>query len=737
MTESLFGKHYNVVGESSSSLLLKSNGTVKVQWGNKFIDLIKNGKINTGSQEINSIFFKINSDSEFKENGIYLLNDQIYIYIDRNKILLNSSEQSYVSFTIDQELNSQEKGRALTNIGFYYNTIEDVKNSEITSGIVYVKDENKLYTVVNSAINEYSVYSSNNSLNQDEISVSSISSEFLNFIISSEQILILDSKGINAYSDIIIENNHYIKSKDANENYGFRLYNSDSFGSVLEIDSVIIRKSLTYSNYIDIEHNSLYNLYINKKVELNRPYRIINYKGVQNILQEDIVSDEDIYAINIYPIIITFRSLDNYECYFEYNSNLKIRYDITPKEYTINSATYTSRGTITYLEDEYGNIANFDFKHIKFYHNNIPYYLFSNEVGEENSISYKYNTINLNDILIQDIVGEQLTTIEGTNYLIFTISSNNIEFKNLNSSAFINYKFDNNIVYNNWKNVISTVSITNCQFKQNVSNINISKIIDQCIFYHEIDNTDLFRYEFNNCEFRSSIINNIEQPDSTIITILSNNELKQVSVYQEDSLYKLRVQSDSITVIPSGTIVMWHGSEIPYGWAICDGNNGTPNLIGKFIKASTSSGDIESDLNENNELVLTKDHLPKHQHSHQPHTHSINFSNIEGETSYSGSLSVNLNYSDYAWDIRTSETTVVDSIDSELTHTTTSVVSSVSNRTQGGTASGGNHTHSFSISGDDISCQEATSIELDNENWLNKPIKIEPRSYALIFIMKL
>jgi hypothetical protein len=30
---------------------------------------------------------------------------------------------------------------------------------------------------------------------------------------------------------------------------------------------------------------------------------------------------------------------------------------------------------------------------------------------------------------------------------------------------------------------------------------------------------------------------------------------------------------------------MWHGTEIPYGWAVCDGTNGTPNLIGKFVKA--------------------------------------------------------------------------------------------------------------------------------------------------------
>jgi hypothetical protein len=41
-------------------------------------------------------------------------------------------------------------------------------------------------------------------------------------------------------------------------------------------------------------------------------------------------------------------------------------------------------------------------------------------------------------------------------------------------------------------------------------------------------------------------------------------------------------------VTPIGTIVAWHGDSIPKGWSICDGSNGTPNLIGKFIKADTS-----------------------------------------------------------------------------------------------------------------------------------------------------
>ncbi len=48
--------------------------------------------------------------------------------------------------------------------------------------------------------------------------------------------------------------------------------------------------------------------------------------------------------------------------------------------------------------------------------------------------------------------------------------------------------------------------------------------------------------------------------------------------------------------LPAGCIVMWAGTiaTIPAGWVICDGNNGTPNLLAKFIKgvatAATNPG---------------------------------------------------------------------------------------------------------------------------------------------------
>lgn len=44
-------------------------------------------------------------------------------------------------------------------------------------------------------------------------------------------------------------------------------------------------------------------------------------------------------------------------------------------------------------------------------------------------------------------------------------------------------------------------------------------------------------------------------------------------------------------ILPRGVIVMWSGSidDIPNGWALCDGNDGTPDLTSRFIRSVPNS----------------------------------------------------------------------------------------------------------------------------------------------------
>lgn len=76
-----------------------------------------------------------------------------------------------------------------------------------------------------------------------------------------------------------------------------------------------------------------------------------------------------------------------------------------------------------------------------------------------------------------------------------------------------------------------------------------------------------------------------------------------------------------------GMILMWSGyvNEIPDGWALCDGNNGTPPLSGRFVVCVKVMGvdpngnpiynKDEKDGAESQNITLTVNNLPKHKHS--------------------------------------------------------------------------------------------------------------------------
>ena len=45
---------------------------------------------------------------------------------------------------------------------------------------------------------------------------------------------------------------------------------------------------------------------------------------------------------------------------------------------------------------------------------------------------------------------------------------------------------------------------------------------------------------------------------------------------------------------PVGTILLLYGSIVPVGWAKCDGNNGTPNLINKFVFGAKVDAELKT-----------------------------------------------------------------------------------------------------------------------------------------------
>ena len=66
-----------------------------------------------------------------------------------------------------------------------------------------------------------------------------------------------------------------------------------------------------------------------------------------------------------------------------------------------------------------------------------------------------------------------------------------------------------------------------------------------------------------------------------------------------------------------GMILMWSGliSQIPEGWALCDGQDGRPNLLGKFVMGVSSATTDPGGTGGNNTTVLTESQLPSHNHN--------------------------------------------------------------------------------------------------------------------------
>ena len=59
---------------------------------------------------------------------------------------------------------------------------------------------------------------------------------------------------------------------------------------------------------------------------------------------------------------------------------------------------------------------------------------------------------------------------------------------------------------------------------------------------------------------------------------------------------------------------MFSGSVIPFGWHICDGTNGTPNLRDRFIVGAGSNYAVNS-TGGNTSVTLSSSQMPVHAHS--------------------------------------------------------------------------------------------------------------------------
>lgn len=245
------GVAYETVGSSSSNLLLRCNGTARIQWGSKLIDLIKDGKIATSSETTTKEqVFVVNDESEIKSDGVYVINkeDTSQLWVSKDGTHYNlSGTELYISASKKQEITDEQKLQAIENLGLYHNTLEEAKASGIKNGFVYILTEKKLYTVTNGSFEEFQATLKTVSVEQEQ-EIGDVINSSIQIVLSISDLehLVISNQRIISNYPIYIKDTASLNSENYAEGQGYRLY-MDKLESNLEIDNINSRKSIVSS----------------------------------------------------------------------------------------------------------------------------------------------------------------------------------------------------------------------------------------------------------------------------------------------------------------------------------------------------------------------------------------------------------------------------------------------------------------------------------------------------------
>ena len=104
-------------------------------------------------------------------------------------------------------------------------------------------------------------------------------------------------------------------------------------------------------------------------------------------------------------------------------------------------------------------------------------------------------------------------------------------------------------------------------------------------------------------------INTYNTSSSIYCLQLHNNTSELFAVYNDG-----RIASSQNYTFITGMIIMYTGSSAPTGWAICNGQNGTPDLRDRFVIGAGNSYSVNATGGESTKLLGTAN-LPSHTHT--------------------------------------------------------------------------------------------------------------------------
>lgn len=639
--DKLFGRTYSTVGNSDSDFIIKTRGQVKVQWGKKFIDIIKDGKLNVDVSFIGSVDSYNDIGSK---DGLYYVkeNGSIYLVVNGNKInILGDVDGTYVSFASKQDTADEQKGQASKNLGIRYSSKDEATEYGVTNGIVFLEDANRWYIVEDGVFTLYpseleSPYKKQLIISKEDNSIGalvisgqgngnalifnagsdtlSIYKDFDNYSVDSSSPIIttvgttstaeLGLDGLSLSKSLFCDS---IESSSASDSTGFKLYMLDG-KSILSVDQLMVRES---SDIVDITYEELVTLMDSTNLSTATRYRITDFQNEWELTTEEDVIDEDEQAVdengdplwqdedetipviavhkNTHPLIvsaITTSKLSGTGT-FDDNREWKVEYDPYYNE-TLSINRYDESGNFieTVELTAKGRITR---------------------LTDEKGNSCNYDFKHLKFKITEDGVDKWIYTFRnGEEDLSLTdtcrnnvLTVNNYEIK----SETVTVRDNGNIVTlqgtlsdNNFGTINS-----NFNFSGTANKLNVSGTLENVTFKEDstIDEVAIrsltnvtFNESFSRTTFHSDI-NDVDF-DTTVYALLYDNEKVKDVYYNNNTVSVICIPDIAVATsgIPAGTIVMYNGtSGIPAGWAICDGTEGTPNLTGNFIKASETAGE--------------------------------------------------------------------------------------------------------------------------------------------------
>ena len=581
-----FGKNYQEAGSASSPLLLRSNGEIKLQWGNKFIDLVKNGKINS---EAKDCIFTVDTSDEIKANGIYLVTEDssIWINVEGTKAKLSDNDTTYVSFLTEQKTTPEQKQQALTNLGLIYENIDALNKANLITGLAYVVESNKLYLIQNKVVSEYQVAAALPTSGKfDDLTISNltIKNDTIN---SSQLILTINNIPYLQLNDNVLCSVPFLvdKLQSINYNYnksGFALY-QDNGKSILDIDSINWRN-------IDSE--------LPKNQKTYSTYTILGSFNIVTEVTDESSETESLYKLQLkYPNTISLK-LSNYIL-----AELETTYNIfllTTKVQVQDDISYNQIVLDKNIPETHQLYVKFSDSSTKLYsRNDAKLFDINLTVAEaylyNNGIDTKY-IVDIDSTQKHDIIPLEFEIRKVDKYYIIIKLQNTLLASDLlNSTQLKIYQArvpqfiqgEGFLALRKWdsennKYVYHTIIGTYKESEFGISDDTSNK------FGFYSDDVKVTGISLSGAKFSGQLPSFIETKPNTI----ANNQFPTMEIVNEkikkavDDAGNTNVALINKSALPKGSIIMFNNAnKIPDKWQICDGTNGTPNLIDKFIKA--------------------------------------------------------------------------------------------------------------------------------------------------------